>query len=528
MRFSKVIMGTLVAGSAVALTAYEKARSSFVPQPPQPDFGKVVEWVASGNDMVALGAIALAAISMGYSIYQMFKPDPATRKDVGAIVTAAATETNSRVDEVGGQVFLADQASEERDTIMHSLLAGEIHERAIAAVGAGLWDEAQLARIREAVSQNVGVEGAQKATKSIVEAATRSSDEVQQLLAEGKFAEAGAAQRALAEAGDARQTQLWRDTARILVLTSITKAISAYARAVELDPAHFGTWIELSRLHQAAGSLPEARRTAEAALQHVGGGWDRMIAEEALGDIAVAEGQLPTATRHYQARLATAQAVLAINPHDNSREREVSVSHNKLGDVARAEGDLVGAQQSYAAGLAIAERLAASDLGNAAWQRDFSVSHERLGDVAVDSSDLLGAQQSYAASLAIRERLAASDPGNAAWQRDLLVSHNKLGDFAVAVGDLGGAQQSYAAGLAIAERLAASDPGNAEWQRDLSVSHDRLAQLAEAAGDKAEAIAAFEAAEAILIALIARVADHPGFAGDLAQVRRDIARLRGA
>ena len=70
-------------------------------------------------------------------------------------------------------------------------------------------------------------------------------------------------------------------------------------------------------------------------------------------------------------------------------------------------------------------------------------------------------------------------------QREVSVSHDRLGDVAVAQGDLIGAQAAYAAGLAIVARLAAQDAGNAGWQRDLFVS-------------------------------------------DLAQVRRDIARLRGA
>ena len=315
--------------------------------------------------------------------------------------------------------------------VTHKLVAGELDERLVTAVDADLMSEDQLARIYAKVAEKLGMEGAKAATQNIVEAAARSSDEVQDLLSEGKFVEAGIAQQRLAEAGDAKQAQLWRDTARIKVLTSIKEAITAYARAVELDPSDFGTWIELSRLHQAAGSLTDARRTAEAALQHSTNDRERAVAEHELGDIAVVEGKLDAAKGHFQSFLSASQAGADANPDDVTIQRDLSIGHEKLGDVAVAQGDLAGARTAYGAALAIRERLASSD------------------------------------------------------------------------------------------------PGNAEWQRDLFISHAKFAQFNEASGDVAGAIAEFEAGEAILVALLTRVGDHPGFVRDLAQVRREIARLRG-
>jgi tetratricopeptide (TPR) repeat protein len=320
--------------------------------------------------------------------------------------------------------------------------------------------------------------------------------------------------------------QLYLQEARLLATKDVRLAIRAATDSANADPSNFVTWIELSRLHRAAGSLPQARRTAEAALQHVGDDWDRMGAKEALGDIAVVEGQLPAAHRHYQARLAASQAVLADAPDDNYSQREVSVSHNKLGDVAVVQGDLAGARTAYGASLAIRERLVASDPGNTWWQRDLSVSHNKLGDIAVAQGDLAGARTAYGAGQAIRERLAASDPGNAEWQRDLSVSHYKLGDVARAQGDLAGARTAYGASLAIFERLAASDPGNAGWQRDLSVSHEKLGDLAEARGDYVEAVRCYEASRPIAKRLAETLPDHPGFASDFKITERRIVELR--
>ncbi len=321
--------------------------------------------------------------------------------------------------------------------------------------------------------------------------------------------------------------KLYLQEAQLLATKDVRLAIRAATDSANADPTNFVTWIELSRLHQAAGSLPQARRTAEAALQHSTSDRERAVAEHELGDIAVVEGKLDAAKRHFQSFLSASRAGAEASPDDVTMQRDLSVGHNKLGDVARAQGDLVGARAAYGAGLVIRERLAASDPGNAEWQRDLSVSHNRLGDVAVAQGDLAGAHTAYAASLAIFERLAASDPGNAGWQRDLSAIHVRLGDLARSAGDLVGARAGYAAYFTILKRLASSDPGNAEWQRELFVSHDRMARIAKASGDVAGAIREFEAGEAILVALLARVGDHPGFVRDLAQVRREIARLRG-
>ncbi|QMW21727.1 tetratricopeptide repeat protein [Sandaracinobacteroides saxicola] len=309
---------------------------------------------------------------------------------------------------------------------------------------------------------------------------------------------------ALGEADVTTAADRFRNAAALAAPFNVTRAIAAYARATDLDPHDFWTWINLVRLHVAEGSLPAARATLDRAAQIVGDEREQSIVANERGDIAVAEGDLPAARAAYAASLAIAERLAARDPGNSARQRDLSISHNKLGDIAVAEGDLPAARAAYAASLAIAERLAARDPGNSEWQRDLSVSHDRLGNIARAEGNLPAARAAYVASLAIRDRLAARDPGNSEWQRDLSVSHNKLGDIARAEGDLPAARAAYAADLAIAERLAARDPGNSEWQRDLSVSHERLGDIARAEGDLPAARAAYAAGLAIRESLAAR------------------------
>jgi len=105
---------------------------------------------------------------------------------------------------------------------------------------------------------------------------------------------------------------------------------------------------------------------------------------------------------------------------------DLSVSYNKIGDVQVAQGDLPWALSSYKQGLEIAQKLAARDPGNTGWQRDLSVSYNKIGDVQVAQGDLPSALSSYKQGLEIRQKLAARDPGNAQRQIDLVISLWKL------------------------------------------------------------------------------------------------------
>ncbi len=164
-------------------------------------------------------------------------------------------------------------------------------------------------------------------------------------------------------------------------------------------------------------------------------------------------------------------------PGNAGWQRDLSVSHNKIGDVQVAQGDLPAALTSFQASLASVERLAEADPGNAGWQRDLSVSHDRIGDVQVAQGDLPAALTSYRASL---DDLRPAGPGG---PRQCRLAARPLGlaqqdrRRAGGPGRPAGGADELRASLAIRERLARADPGNAGWQRDLSVSHERIGDV---------------------------------------------------
>jgi uncharacterized protein DUF4062 len=69
------------------------------------------------------------------------------------------------------------------------------------------------------------------------------------------------------------------------------------------------------------------------------------------------------------------------DPGNTEWQRDLAVSHSRLGDVAVAQGNLPDAVRRYGAALAIMEKLAASDPTNAVWQDDVEKCRRRVAEV---------------------------------------------------------------------------------------------------------------------------------------------------
>src|SRR5579872_4044624 len=257
------------------------------------------------------------------------------------------------------------------------------------------------------------------------------------------------AERFLFNLGDATEQHVPLD-ARLIVLNSIERAFEQLLRA---DPGNAGWQRALS------------------------------VSYDRVGDVLVAQGNLPEALKFFRDGLAIRDRLVRADPNNAAWQRDLSVSYDRVGDVLVAQGNLPEALKSFRDKLAIADRLARSDPDNAGWQRDLSVSYDRVGDVLVAQGNLPEALKSFRDQFAIADRLARADPDNAGWQRDLSVSYDRVGDVLVAQGNLPEALKSFRDGLAIRERLARADPDNAGWQRGLSVSYDRVGDVLVAQGN---------------------------------------------
>ena len=101
----------------------------------------------------------------------------------------------------------------------------------------------------------------------------------------------------------------------------------------------------------------------------------------------MAQGNLPEAL-NLPRRARDQGASCESRPGNAGWQRDLSVSYNKIGDVLVAQGNLPEAMRTFRDGLTIGERLAKADPGNAGWQRDLAVSYNKIGDVQVAQGNL--------------------------------------------------------------------------------------------------------------------------------------------
>ena len=182
------------------------------------------------------------------------------------------------------------------------------------------------------------------------------------------------------------------------------------------------------------------------------------------------------------------------------------MSYERIGDVLVAQGNLPEALKAYRDGLAIRERLSRADPGNARWQRDLSVSHFSLAETCKAAGHGAQAMSYYRIALEGFEKLAALDPSNAQWQRDcataqarLTAAQSQLTWSTSWTGCIAQADAAREAGDAVAERgalagaLESADIGEGSRR---ATTLRRLAALDLAAGDAAAATALLREVEA--------------------------------
>ena len=123
---------------------------------------------------------------------------------------------------------------------------------------------------------------------------------------------------------------------------------------------------------------------------------------------------------------------------------------------------------AYEEGLEIRRRLMAADPTNAGRARDVSVSLNRIGDVRSSRNELQGALRAYEEGLEIRRGLMAADPSHSERARDVFISLANIGLLHRQGGDKKAACRKFREALPIITALAGSAPGIYQLQQDFA------------------------------------------------------------
>ena len=283
-----------------------------------------------------------------------------------------------------------------------------------------------------------------------------------------------------------------------------------------------------------------------------------------IGEVRIAQGNLPAAAQPLQESLTLAEALVTRNPGDGNRLFNLAQSHYWVGFVHWRRHELDAAEKQFQAYLDVARRLVALDGTKADWRREVAYASSNIGSVLQARGDLEGALDNFRETLAIEESLLASapedtelgkavgashnaiglvlrlrgkldealnefraerdvlvmlasgDPADSGLQQGLLRSRSYIGDMFMVRGHVARARLEYAAAYEAITRLALRDPDNRTWQRDLARAYFKLG-VAELEDRPAQSIASLGRSIGTLRTLTQADATNAAWQRDLAE-----------
>ena len=234
--------------------------------------------------------------------------------------------------------------------------------------------------------------------------------------------------------------------------------------------------------------------------------WQREVAyaDSNLGSVLEARGDLPAALERFRACLAVERALLARTPSDTDLQSSVASSHNTIGVVLRSSGRFAEALRELGQELEIREALVSAQPGNFTYRLRLSIAHAHGGHVLAAQGRTVEAIAPYTRAEALLDELAVRDPSNRAWQREIATGQLNLGQAHLTAGHHAAALRRLRRAVSIMETLTVGDPTNVGWQRDLADERRALGQALLAVGDTSGAAREAEAALGLTAALIGR------------------------
>ena len=213
-----------------------------------------------------------------------------------------------------------------------------------------------------------------------------------------------------------------------------------------------------------------------------------------IGDVRIAQGDLPAATQAFEESLNLALGLVERDPDNDEWQLGLGESRFWAGFSLWRRGDLDGALVHFQPYLRITGALAVKDPGNLDWQAELANATSTVGSVLEAKGNLRGALERFSATLDINEALVATDPSNDRWQLDLSFAHNTVAAVLLATGDLEAASRHYREDVRIKTQLVAGDQANLTWREHLTASYNHLGIALKASGNLEEALTHFEAA----------------------------------
>lgn len=244
-----------------------------------------------------------------------------------------------------------------------------------------------------------------------------------------------------------------------------------------------------------------------------------------IGEVRIAQGNLPAAAEPLQESLALVQALVERSPEDGERLFGLAQSHYWVGFVHWRRHELDAAERQFQAYLDVARRLVALDGRNADWRREIAYANSNIGSVLQARGALDDALERFQECLKIEQSLLAAEPGNAELAGAVASSHNAIGLVLRLRGRLDEALDEFRAERDILAGLAASDPADAGVQQALVRSRSHIGDLFLARGKIADAQTEYLDAFQGISRLVQRDRANRSWQRDLARSRLKLALI---
>jgi tetratricopeptide (TPR) repeat protein len=225
---------------------------------------------------------------------------------------------------------------------------------------------------------------------------------------------------------------------------------------------------------------------------------------EALANALAARSLFKDSTKVYQESIALRRELLAADPGDTARQRELGHILTYYAYAEMLSGNLPEALARAEETFAITKRLAELDGNNALWMREHIDSLNVLGMVQDNRGERIEAIKAFTEAIRIGQELVTKDEGNATLRRFLSNILANASDTLLGQARNEEAQFLLTRSVGIKRRLVAADPDNATWDFDFSLALVKLGRSQFALQKFDESLTSFTEARDRLASLLNR------------------------
>lgn len=204
-----------------------------------------------------------------------------------------------------------------------------------------------------------------------------------------------------------------------------------------------------------------------------------------LGEVRLAEGDMPAALDAFRESLERSKDLAARDPEHGEWQVGLGASHFWVGYVHYLRNELDAALEQFVPYLEISRRLVETAPDDETYRLELAYAHSNIGSVKERQGDLEGALEAFRLNLSVAEGLDSIAPGDPARRFDVAVGHNKVAVVLQRLGRLQEAEEHFREALSIHQSLAVDAPSDVAGRRYLADAHGFLARVLQARGDEA-------------------------------------------